>query len=186
MHLGIDYGSKLAGTTVICWDKDEKLYLAQSEKKQDADAFLQQHIEALRPGAVFMDAPLSLPGVYHQKGDDYFYRACDKATQAMSPMFLGGLTARAMRLRSQFPDLAFYETYPAQLVRTLFPENDFYKKENPALFAEQLAAWLPFPLTAVLSNWHQVDGMLAWLSGWRFSKGNALKYGKEEEGLIVV
>ena len=38
IHLGIDYGSKLAGTTVICFEKNKQLHFLQSEKKKDADA----------------------------------------------------------------------------------------------------------------------------------------------------
>lgn len=186
MHFGIDYGSKLAGTTAIAWDADGKLHLAQCARKQDADAWLFKQIEALKPFAVFIDAPLNLPGVYRGKGDDYFYRACDKATQAMSPMFLGGLTARAMRLRSRFPGLLFYETYPSHLVRTLFLKKELYKKKNPALFAAELAARLPCPLASALTNWHQVDAMLAWLSGWRFQKEEAVIFGDEKEGLILI
>ena len=37
MHFGIDYGSKLAGTTVICFAHNKHLEFIQSEKKQDAD-----------------------------------------------------------------------------------------------------------------------------------------------------
>ena len=42
--IGIDYGSKLAGTTVICYKKEGRLQLLQSEKKSDADAFVSQFI----------------------------------------------------------------------------------------------------------------------------------------------
>jgi hypothetical protein len=103
MILSIDYGSKLAGTTAVCFEKNNQLHLAQSVKKQDADAWLRQLISTKKPAAVYIDAPLSLPGVYRGEGSDYFYRAGDRAVGAMSPMFLGGLTARAMQLRAAFP-----------------------------------------------------------------------------------
>ena len=130
MHFGIDYGSKLAGTTVICFDENEKLNFRQSEKKQDADAFLEKLISEKQPDSVFIDAPLSLPNAYFGKGEDYFYRKCDREVGGMSPMFLGGLTARAIKLKSksETPECPFYEIYPAQLVRVLFP--DFIKQKS--------------------------------------------------------
>lgn len=186
MHLAIDYGSKLAGTTALCWAADGQLHLAQSAKKQDADVFLQNKIDELAPSAVFIDAPLSLPGVYTGHGHDYFYRACDRAVAAMSPMFLGGLTARAMRLRAEFPDLPFFEIYPAYLARTILPEAKFYKKENLSGFCGLLSQMLPLPFAEQPKNWHQVDAVLAWLSGWRYGRGEALVFGEEPEGVIVV
>ena len=99
-HIGIDYGSKMAGTTVIAYLKSGKLHFAQSQKKKDADLFVENWVAQHQPRAIFLDAPLSLPGVYTEPEayDDYFYRAGDRLLRAMSPMFLGGLTARAMRL----------------------------------------------------------------------------------------
>lgn len=90
MHLGIDYGSKLAGTTAICYQEGDALTIIQSEKKQDADRFINDTVESLKPEQIFIDAPLSLPAAYFGNGDDYFYRDCDRQLKAMSPMFLGG------------------------------------------------------------------------------------------------
>jgi predicted nuclease with RNAse H fold len=185
MHLAIDYGSRLAGTTALCFEKNGSLQLLQSAKKQDADAWLRQVIAEQKPGAVYIDAPLSLPGVYTGRGSDYFYRIADRALGAMSPMFLGGLTARAMQLRAAVPAVPFYEIYPAQLVRTLFPGDVFYKKELPA-FLEKLTGILPLPLAVLPENWHQTDAVLAWLSGWRHGRGEALTFGEEWEGVIRV
>ena len=33
MHLGIDYGAKLAGTTAICYEQAGRLQIVQSENK---------------------------------------------------------------------------------------------------------------------------------------------------------
>lgn len=183
--IAVDYGSKLAGTTVICFAKNGQLHFLQSEKKKDADVFLIEKIQALNPEKIFMDAPLSLPGVYSNKGDDYFYRQCDRAVNAMSPMFLGGLTARAMKLRAGFPNLPFYEIYPAHLVRVLFPKNKFYKKDLTA-FSEILKNKLPINFILPPVNWHQVDAILAWLSGWRFEQQKAILFGDKKEGIICV
>jgi len=186
MILSIDYGSKLAGTTALCFEESGQLLLLQSSKKQDTDAWLRQHISTKKPAAIYMDAPLSLPGVYRGEGSDYFYRACDRALGAMSPMFLGGLTARAMQLRAAFPAIPFYEIYPAQLRRVLLPEAAFYKKSNLPEFCEMLSELLPLPLAKPPENWHQADAVLAWLSGWRHGRGGALKFGEDGEGVIWV
>ena len=186
MHISIDYGSKLAGTTAICWAENKKIKIAQSEKKKDADLFIQKYISELKPDIVFIDAPLSLPNVYTGKGDDYFYRKCDKELKAMSPMFLGGLTARAMKLRSHFPDVIFHEIYPAQLRRIIFPDATFYKKERLEEFCELMENILPFPFSENPKNWHQMDSALAWISGWRYKKGEAKIYGEKKEGIIIV
>jgi predicted nuclease with RNAse H fold len=183
--IGIDYGSKLAGTTVICFEKNNQLHFLQSEKKKDADAFLIKNIHELNPEKIFIDAPLSLPGVYSNNGDDFFYRQCDRAVNAMSPMFLGGLTARAMKLRAGFSHLHFYEIYPAHLVRVLFLENKFYKKDLAA-FSELLKIELAIVFFQPPDNWHQVDAALAWLSGWRFEKQKAIIFGDKKEGFICV
>lgn len=183
--IAIDYGSKLAGTTVICFAKNDQLHFLQSEKKKDADAFLIEKIRALNPAKIFLDAPLSLPSVYSGKGGDFFYRQCDRKVNAMSPMFLGGLTARAMKLRAGFSHLPFYEIYPAHLVRVLFPKNNFYKKDLAA-FSEILKNELPLNIAQLPANWHQVDAALAWLSGWRFEQQKAILFGDKKEGIICV
>ena len=184
-HLGIDYGSKLAGTTVICFEKNSQLHFLQSEKKQDADIFLRKNILELKPSKIFMDAQLSLQGVYQKNGDDYFYLKCDREVNAMSPMFLGGLTARAMKIRASFPEIPFYEIYPAHLVRILFSDNPFYKKDLNS-FSQILESQLPVGLSAHPCNWHQVDAVLAWFSGWRFKNNTAIIFGEENEGIICV
>jgi len=184
-HLAIDFGAKLAGTTVVCSAKNGHLHLLQSAKKQDADAWLRNIIAEQNPSAVYMDAPLSLPGVYQGEGDNFHYRQCDRLLGAMSPMFLGGLTARAMQVRAAFPLIPFYEIYPAQLVRIAFQGDVFYKKDLSAFLVKK-AEKLPFPFAKQPENWHQVDAALAWLSGWRHGRGEALPFGEEGEGLIWV
>lgn len=191
MHLGIDYGAKLAGTTAICFEKKGKLKVVQSEKKKDADKFIRQQINDLQPNAIFIDAPLSLPLAYFDEaGESYFYRVCDKVLQGMSPMFLGGLTARAIQLSktAENQSINFYETYPAQIVKHYLTETENYKKQKEYLFpfCEILTTKLPFPLVEIPSNWHQVDSILAWWAGWRFKNGVIKIYGDKKEGLIYV
>ncbi|MEO1517559.1 MAG: DUF429 domain-containing protein [Bacteroidota bacterium] len=190
MHVGIDYGSKLAGTTVLCWEQDGQLHYQQSEKKKDADQWLIQLIQELSPPEVFIDAPLSLPAAYHGKGEDFFYRDCDRELRAMSPMFLGGLTARAMKLRHLLSpqQIVFQETYPAELVRNLPDLKECYlkKKAMRADFLDKLQQLLPHPIHTMPTNWHQADAILAWMSGWRHQQNKAKQIGRPEEGLIII
>jgi len=191
MLYGIDYGSKLAGTTVIakCKQKDPIVELLQSKKKEDADTWLLNQVDA--EATVFLDAPLSLPGVYTNTPDcqDYFYRAGDRALKAMSPMFLGGLTARAMKMKSHLSQksVTCHEVYPGGLIRLLqFPH---YQKKNLSTlpsFWEQLKSQLPFQVKTPPQNWHQVDALLALWSGFRFLSNTHESYGTAEEGVIVV
>lgn len=191
-HLGIDYGSKLAGTTVAAWVENNQIVWRQTEKKKDADAFLIALLKELKPSSVFIDAPLSLPLAYtdHSK-DDFFYRTCDRELRAMSPMFLGGLTARAMKLKYHFSDhkpLQFFETYPAGTVRQNNKLLPLYLKKNIEIlpFQKALLECIPFAINTDFVNWHQVDAVLAWWTGYRYLQGDAITVGDAEEGLIII
>ncbi len=190
--IGIDYGSKMAGTTVVAWVEDGAIQLAQSEKKKDADRFLLTKISALQPKAIFLDAPLSLPGVYRGLAgcEDYFYRKADRELNAMSPMFLGGLTARAMKLKAAIRaeiDCEIYETYPSALAIEQEWKSLRYKKEidQLVLLNKLLSHELELPFDKLPSNWHQFDAAIALLSGKRFFGGNSIIIGDKVEGLII-
>ena len=192
---GIDYGSKLAGTTVIATgDWQTKIVsFQQSKPKQDADAFLLRIIREMQPATVFIDAPLSLPGVYTQLPgcDDYFYRAADKTLHAMSPMFLGGLTARAMRLKSvvEKTGAAVYETYPAAQAQRLELGKLGYKHSASNIGQVLASLEVLFPewtLEGDFASWHIVDALLAWLAAFRFQGNESVAYGDQKEGLIHV
>ncbi len=187
-HIGIDYGAKLAGTTAICYLQDKQLQFAQSVRQKDADAFVAEWIPNLKPSAIYLDAPLSLPLAYLGKGEDFFFRKCDSELKAMSPMFLGGLTARAMQLKSRFSDYKFHETYPAALAKMISESADRKWKqshENFEPFVELLLDFLPYSFAVTPDNWHQVDASLAWLSGHRHDKGDVIIVGRLDEGLIL-
>ena len=182
---GFDYGSKMAGTTAMCWQEGSRLQVRQSEKNHDADEFVIKMIRDTNPQRIYLDAPLSLPSVYTNKGDDYFYRECDRELGAMSPMFLGGLTARAIKLRDQLvkSGIEVYEVYPAALVRIL-SIGEFYKKDlNRFLIALEGLFHLE---VAAITNWHQVDAALAWFVGERHRKQQYRSYGRQNEGIILV
>ncbi len=184
-HVGIDYGAKYAGTTAICWQvKDGKLEVGISDKKKDADAFIKEKIGFLNPQMVFIDAPLSLPLAYYNLSDDYFYRSVDRQLKAMSPMFLGGLTARAIHLKNAFRDIVFMETYPKQLASRLNLKSHY--KKDLYLFKKKFNEGSPFELPAHVKSWHEIDAVLAWLSGFRYQQGQAVKYGNLEEGMVFL
>jgi len=183
--IGIDYGAKLAGTTAICFEKEKELFIIQSQKKQDADAFIKSLINMVEPTHVYLDAPLSLPAAYFGKGKNYFYRQCDIETKAMSPMFLGGLTARAMKLSADFPQITFKETYPSFLVKNIFFLQDVYQKKKP--FNPEILENMIFPkMGRPIENWHQFDSLMCWLSGKRDFENDAICLGNAEEGIITV
>lgn len=192
-HIGIDYGSKMAGTTAIAYLEGNSLHFAQSQKKKDADAFVKNWVTEHQPQTVFLDAPLSLPGVYTQPAshEDYFYRAGDRLLKAMSPMFLGGLTARAMKLSRALEQqrISVVETYPSRLADVLALDRKRYKKDKaylPVAASIVVQQMHRLQLTEAPANWHQVDALLAFCSGWRYQQGLHELYGEASEGVIVV
>lgn len=187
---GADYGSKLAGTTVLaCWEAG-RIMLLRSKKGADADAFLLQEITQRRLHTLMLDAPLSLPGVYRALPgcEDYFYRACDRSTGAMSPMFLGGLTARAMRLAAQLRagGAAVVESYPAWIARLLGLGGLHYKEGKAPSdgFCAALQALMPEAALPSLPDWHSADALLCLLSARRYLCAEAQCAGQAEEGEI--
>lgn len=170
---GIDYGNKLAGTTAIVWldTSVQTIRLSCSQKGKDADEFILQSIADVKPVCMFIDAPLSLPGVYSRMADynDYFFRKADKQLRAMSPMFLGGLTARAMKLKNQLEaqQIQVYETYPAAQAARMGLVGMGYKKQIshlPEVVHIINQHLLPFISDSkIITSWHQVDSLLALL-----------------------
>ncbi|MEL6720626.1 MAG: DUF429 domain-containing protein [Bacteroidota bacterium] len=190
---GADYGSKLAGTTVLAHVENNMVYFLQSEKKKDADQFLLQKIEALQIELLFLDAPLSLPGVYRELSsyDNYFYRAVDIELKAMSPMFLGGLTARAMRLKKELEKsrVEVIETYPSILAKSFQLKDFHYKKQKEHLStcSNYLIQQLDWSYkVSIPQNWHQLDALLAFYSAWRYKNELCQIFGKAEEGVVII
>jgi predicted nuclease with RNAse H fold len=188
---GIDFGAKLAGTTAITSIQHSKFIIQQCKKGKDADAWLLEEIRKLKTMTVFIDAPLSLPAAYMDtRSNEFFYRDADKRLNAMSPMFLGGLTARAMKLKRTLnaQNISVIETYPAALVRELLPNTRFYKNELDK-FRKELHNKLKvhgLPRVPRFSTFHEADSMLAWISGYRHLTHQSRQYGTTEEGLIFI
>lgn len=192
--IGVDYGSKLAGTTVISFVNDLGLVSFQtSQKKKDADQFLLEVVQQLQPTHIFFDAPLSLPGVYTMpdKFEDYFYRKGDKILKGMSPMFLGGLTARAMRLKHSFESqgVKVIEIYPAVHAQRMQLKQYHYKKQLQYIPDVLAVLRLNLPLKVdweSIKSWHQVDALLAYYAGFRYMNNEAESFGDAGEGMIWV
>jgi predicted nuclease with RNAse H fold len=188
--IGIDFGSKLAGTTVIAILEHEKLHFLKSEKDKDADAFIKEVLSKYHPTLIGIDAPLSLPGVYCKLDNcnDYFYREADKGLKAMSPMFLGGLTARAIKLKASLAVHTFYEVYPAALSRVFDLQSLDYKKEKSQiiLVAQKLLNEISLNTHHVFTTWHEVDALLALCSVIRIYKSEAISFGNKDECEIWV
>jgi len=185
---GVDYGSKMAGTTVVAIAEYGRVKFHASAKKQDADQMILDLAKGHQPELIAIDAPLSLPGVYQSKAafDNYFYRACDRELNAMSPMFLGGLTARAMKLAAQLPDTKFIEAYPVYSGNLLGLKEWGYRSKSAQMegLAEELTKLTGWEVDSKDLSSHHIDAVLALYIAHRFITGKAESAGKPEEGLI--
>lgn len=192
---GIDFGAQMAGTTVVAEYSEGCITLHASLKGKSADTFLQKLFATFpAPMLVCIDAPLSLPSVYssHVAGAeaDYFYRAADRALAAMSPMFLGGLTARAMRFAAllRASNHTVLETYPAAQARRLDLKKYDYKGAKASIggvvgiLAKEFSCSLPNEIP----TWHHVDALLCLCAALRYREQQHEQYGDLSEGVIVV
>jgi len=188
---GIDFGAKLAGTTAIAFIQNFKFKIRQCKKGEDADAWMLKQIEHHQIKIIFIDAPLSLPAAYFDsESNEFFYRKADEALGAMSPMFLGGLTARAMKMKRLLnsQNIPVFETYPAALVRQLLPHSKLYKKDIPGFRKElqNITNSLELPAIPRFTTFHQADSLLAWISGYRHLVHQSNIVGSPEEGEIFI
>jgi predicted nuclease with RNAse H fold len=191
--VGIDYGSKLAGTTVIAFYQNEMVRFSASKHQEDADKFIVKHLQLMKPKFVFLDAPLSLPGKYVDKESysDYFYRVADRELGAMSPMFLGGLTARAMKLKDYLEkmEMTVFETYPKHQAVILELDNTMYKRDEKHIRELSKVVSDKFNLNVnydQMKTWHHFDSLLAYIAGVRFINKAHMAIGDQEEGQIIV
>jgi predicted nuclease with RNAse H fold len=191
--VGIDYGSKLAGTTVIAFYQNEMVRFSASKHQEDADKFIVKYLQLMKPKFVFLDAPLSLPGKYVDKESysDYFYRVADRELGAMSPMFLGGLTARAMKLKDYLEkmEMTVFETYPKHQAVILELDNTMYKRDEKHIRELSKVVSDKFNLNVnydQMKTWHHFDSLLAYIAGVRFINKAHMAIGDQEEGQIIV
>ncbi len=186
-HIGIDLGARSSGNTALCRRERGLFVFERSEKGADGDAWLDERIAALRPQAIYIDAPLSLPGAYFGRGSDHFFRTADVQARGMSPMFLGGLTARAIRFAERWraQGMAVHEVYPAALIRRAW--EHLHIATGRAIPRHKLRimagmCMLPPPTPA---DRHEADAWLCWVIGHRHRAGKAIVFGVPEEGLIL-
>lgn len=198
---GIDFGARYAGTTVVAFTQTGSspgLQFMAVAKGQDADAALRNFFEGEAQVAgrqsmlVLIDAPLGLPPGYFADGHigDLFYRPCDRELGAMSPMFIGGLTARAMALARDLRAIGFtvLETYPAALARHLELHLYEYKKGDAQTMeacSKVLAEATGLHLPKGIPTWHHFDAMLGYAAAHRYTHGKAYVVGSLEMGCIV-
>lgn len=174
---GVDFGAKNRSSTVISTVRGKSVIL--SRNIGDADTFILDYFKEATEGVVFIDAPLSLPKIYKTgKGTDFFLRSCDRELRAMSPMFLGGLTARAMKIRASLSKqgLDVYETYPSALARHLGIDRGSARDISNAM-------GLKLPK---IKDRHEFDSILCLLSAKRFLQGSAVSFGDNREGVILI
>jgi predicted nuclease with RNAse H fold len=94
----------------------------------------------------------------------------------MSPMFLGGLTARAMKIKASLTKqgLHVYETFPSALAKYL-------KLETGKCLSQALNMKVPR-----IKDQHEFDSILCLLSAKRYLRGVALAFGDNREGVIII
>ncbi len=186
-HIGIDFGARSSGNTAVCYLDGGLFRFLRPAKDTDGDAWLESTVVDLRPQVIYIDAPLSLPAVYAGRGEDFFFRLADHQAHGMSPMFLGGLTARAMRLAALWTEqgIAVHETYPAALIRHAWEglkvePRKAIPKHKLSVMSGMIAMPPPTP-----ADRHEADAWLCWVIGHRHQRGEAIIYGREKEGLIL-
>lgn len=187
-HIGIDFGARSAGNTVVCEHVGGLFRFHRCAKGADGDAWLRETVARIAPRAIYIDAPLSLPSAYFNKGKDHFFRLADRQAGAMSPMFLGGLTARAMALAKDWraTGIAVHEAYPAALIRRAWEALDITPgKAIPRSKLRIMAGMVLLPPPHP-SDRHEADAWLCWVVGHRHQRGISHAFGNKEEGQILV
>ncbi len=192
---GIDFGSKRSGNTVIAAFKDMRVDFLDTEKGVDADAFIMNAVEHYKPDLVFIDAPLSLPGRYSNVSgcECYNFRHADAELKAMSPMFLGGLTARAIAIKDACvkKGIEVCETYPKAQATKFNLKKLGYKGNKLALklcadtVTESIHPNIRLCIKEI-TTWHHLDALMALISAMTYVQGHGQVFGKPEEGVIHV
>lgn len=192
---GIDYGSKLTGNTVIAIFHNMEVLLMDVDKGVDADKFIVNAADHFSPAKVFIDAPLSLPGVYTGINgcNDFHFRKADLELGAMSPMFLGGFAARAMELKTELTkkEISVFETYPRILASRLGLKSKGYKGSGLGLkdcrkeLARLFNPSIHLPISDI-TTWHHLDALLALMAAFNYVQGQSDTYGDADEGLIYI
>ena len=188
---GIDYGTKMSGNTALAYLDDTGIQVLQCLKNTDADQWITTQVTHLNLKKIYLDAPLSLPGGFLGYNDQFHYRACDLELSAMSPMFLGGLTARAISLSKglEKQKVTSCEVYPGGFIRAHDTLRECYHKKDVTTVSHmvhKLSQIFPFSIQTSIENYHQVDALICWWIGYRHTQGLAKAYGDVREGQIWI
>mgnify|MGYP001012911011 CR=1 FL=1 len=89
MFLGIDLGARGSGNTAVCQRERGLFRFHRSTPGADGDAWLNTLVAQLAPVAIYIDAPLSLPGAYFGRGHDHFFRSADRQAVGKQRLQLG-------------------------------------------------------------------------------------------------
>ncbi len=181
--IGIDYGGRTAGTTALAALVHHRLTLVSCPKGQDADVWIEKHVLDIQPSIIAIDAPLSLPSGIMGMDGDFHMRLADRLCGAMSPMFLGGLTARAMALKASCTGNGVWiETYPSWIAKT----RSGCLRTNHAMVMKWLQKMWPEVNLPSPVDQHQVDALLALSAAEHIYCNTSLHYGDPREGVIVI
>lgn len=183
---GVDFGAKASGNTAVAISDGSNILIHQVEKGADADKWLKEILESFPPVLVAIDAPLSLPEAWCGGEGDLFYRKCDLELKAMSPLFLGGLTARAVQFRRVLEEkkIEVIECYPKGFVQKILNGNYPEVGEVIDKNLKKIIAGHHLSLNQLPVNDHQIDAVLSLIMANRFQEGLAYPFGEVEEGLI--
>lgn len=187
---GIDFGGKMSGTSVIAVPGQTTIRLFNCEKNEDADKFLLDIIQQKKIRCVFLDAPLTLPGIYRglPTTEDYFFRESDQKLKSVSPMLMGGLTARAMKFSSVLrkSGIECYEVYPPAFISRMKLNAMGYKKETEQIpeISEKISGIIGLPLMHELNTWNEVDALIGLAIGKLFQQNKAELCGTMDEGIV--
>jgi predicted nuclease with RNAse H fold len=188
--VGIDFGSKHSGLTAVAIFDAGTYIIHQVPIKKDTDQWLISLLnEPEMQYLIGIDAPLSLPGVYRglEGFSDYHYRKCDREASAMSPMFIGGLTARAIHIKEKLEEKSHQviEVYPKQVALRINLNMKRYKKDPTYIndVHEKIMNLMniegPKP-----ENWHQADALLALVAVLNFKNNDPQFFGNDLEGIM--
>lgn len=196
LMFGIAYGSKLSGNTVISIMKNNKIYFLDVDENVDCDEFILNAARHFKPEIVYINAPLSVPAVYKCVNGfkDHQFRKADKELCSISPMIIGGVTARAIELKEKLEaelETKVYETCSKSQAKNYCLDQHGYKKNGLHLVScrnhigAQLSKKVMFDCTDV-KTWNHLDAFLSLITAMRFVMGMANSHGDPDEGLIYV
>ncbi|MCH8555192.1 MAG: hypothetical protein LAT76_08545 [Schleiferiaceae bacterium] len=192
---GVSLGGKYTGDSALAIYSNGQILIVQPDEGVDSDAFSTQVIEQFAPEIITIDAPITIPGALTKTSGcfDYHFRQADKECGCISPMIIGGRTARAIELKSVWEKLGkeVYETSPRLLARDFGLREMGYRKTG--LHLRNCAALLKASFNPDInlaerdiSNWTRLDALLALMTAMKIETKTATSIGNPEEGLIWV